>query len=265
LSANQAIPSLEAILSHFLIIHNLNQDWAFAINGPMWSVATEWQIYFLFPALLLPVYRRFGIISVVVIAFIVGLSPSYLLSGWSEYAACPWFLGLFALGMAGASINFSKKASIIRWKKRIPWKLLTAILWISLIGKATVFPGSNQLDISKSVSCLAGVATASLIIYCTHSLTEGNAKHRHLILQLFESRYAIALGTFSYSLYLIHAPIIVLFFQFLLSQQISSSVTFLYMVIGAVPLSIAISYIFHLNFEKQFMSSGRKANTKVVF
>ena len=177
---------------HFLIIHNLNQDWAFAINGPMWSVATEWQIYFLFPALLLPVYRRFGIILVVLIAFIIGLSPSYILSGWSEYAACPWFLGLFALGMAGASINFSKKASIIRWKKRIPWKLLTAILWLGLIGKATIFPGSNQLDISKSVSCLAGVATASLIIYCTHSLTEGNPKQKPLILQLFESRYAIA-------------------------------------------------------------------------
>ena len=43
-----------------VFVHNWNFDWVYRINGPMWSVATEWQIYFLFPLLLLPLWRRVG-------------------------------------------------------------------------------------------------------------------------------------------------------------------------------------------------------------
>lgn len=246
-------PNLEAILSHFLLLHNLNVDWAYAINGPMWSMATEWQIYFIFPALLLPIYRRFGIISAVIIAFVVGLTPHYLWREWPDYTVSPWFLGLFALGMAAAFINFSQKPSIIRWKKRIPWGLLTAALWIGLI--VMVAPEPAPLGVSKSFSCLVGVAAASLLIYCTHSVTEGNARRCPIIWQLFETRYVVALGTFSYSLYLTHSPVVVLVHQFLLNQHMSPTLTFLTLLIVAVPLSVLISYIFHLNFEKPFMRS----------
>lgn len=35
------------LLSHVLLIHNWDRDAAVAIDYPMWSVASEWQIYFL--------------------------------------------------------------------------------------------------------------------------------------------------------------------------------------------------------------------------
>lgn len=246
-------PGLGAILSHFLLIHNLQLNWYIAINGPMWSIASEWQIYLLFPTLLLPVYGRFGMIAVVAIAFLIGLAPSYLWPEWHDYSVSPWFVSLFAFGMAGAFINFSKKPSIIRWKKRIPWGVLTATLWIGLI--AMVAPWPAPLGVSKRFAYLVGVATASLLIYCTHTLTEGNATRRPIILQLFETRYAVVLGTFSYSLYLTHGPVVVLVHQFLLSLHRSPTVTFLTLLIVAVPLSLLISYIFHLTFEQPSMSS----------
>jgi peptidoglycan/LPS O-acetylase OafA/YrhL len=247
------IPSWGAILSHLLLIHNLSQNWAFTINAPMWSVATEWQIYFLFPALLLPLYRRFGIICVAAIAFIIGLVPGYFWSQWPTFTACPWFLGLFALGMVAASINFSENFSLVYFSKRIPWGILTTILWSGVIAKIIFFPGPAPIGISKALSCLAGVATACSIVYCTQAMID--RKSSPLILQILETRLAVGLGEFSYSLYLIHALVIVLVHQFLLRSNLSPTYTFLTLLIIALPIAILAAYIFHLYLEKPFMSA----------
>jgi peptidoglycan/LPS O-acetylase OafA/YrhL len=47
-----------AIISHLLLIHNLNVEWRLKINAPMWSVGLEWQIYFLFALVLIPATFR---------------------------------------------------------------------------------------------------------------------------------------------------------------------------------------------------------------
>ena len=49
------------LISHLLLVHNLSSAWFHQINAPLWSVATEWQIYFLLPLILLPLFRRAGI------------------------------------------------------------------------------------------------------------------------------------------------------------------------------------------------------------
>ena len=66
------------IVSHLLLIHNFNPDWHSKIDYPMWSVATEWQIYFLFPLVLLPVWKRFGAAAAVGAGFLIGLVPLFL-------------------------------------------------------------------------------------------------------------------------------------------------------------------------------------------
>src|SRR4051812_17292515 len=59
------------LVSHLLLVHNLDNSWVYRINAPFWSVATEWQIYFLFPLLLLPVLRKFGMGAAVVCGFVI--------------------------------------------------------------------------------------------------------------------------------------------------------------------------------------------------
>ena len=251
------MPRLDVIVSHFLLVHNWNLDWAYGINGPMWSMATEWQIYFIFPVLLLPIYRRFGIIAAVVTAFVLSWVPHSIWPEWPDYTVSPWFLGLFALGMAGAVLNFDKKLSLIYWQKRIPWGLISAALWVAAI--AIVAPAPAPLGADRKLSCLVGMAALSLLIYCTRALAEGEAKRRPHILQLFEAPPVVALGKFSFSLYLTHIPVVVLVHQFLLRLHLSPPVTFFTLLIVAVPLSLLTSYLFHLKFEKPFMSSHRKA------
>lgn len=103
---HMALPAFtpSVLVSHLLLIHNLNSDWVYKINSPFWSVATEWHIYFIFGLLLLPMWRKFGIAATVIIAFALGLAPHVLLRGtpFTLTWAAPWYIGLFALGMAGA-------------------------------------------------------------------------------------------------------------------------------------------------------------------
>ena len=85
--------SPKVIFSHLLLMFNLF-DWGIFQNKPLWSVATEWQIYFFFPLLIL-LWRRIGLISVVLIAFVVGLAPHY--HAHKLDSACLWYPRLFAL------------------------------------------------------------------------------------------------------------------------------------------------------------------------
>ncbi len=75
------------VLSHLLLVHNLSSVTHMTINPPMWSVATEWQIYFIFPLILLPVWRRFGLLASIITAYVISLLPIYLLNGLFESAS----------------------------------------------------------------------------------------------------------------------------------------------------------------------------------
>ena len=101
------------LISHLLLVHNVRADWIYKIDAPTWSVATEWQIYFLFPLLLLPLHRRFGAVATLLGATVIGLLPVYLFPG--HEMGCPWFLALFALGMQAAA-NYPGLPSAPPWR-----------------------------------------------------------------------------------------------------------------------------------------------------
>ena len=65
-----ALPAFQpdALLSHLFVVHNFSPDWSSKIGYPLWSVATEWQIYFFLPLLILPLWRRLGLIAAVAAA-----------------------------------------------------------------------------------------------------------------------------------------------------------------------------------------------------
>lgn len=248
------------LLSHALLIHNFRLDWVYKINGPMWSVATEWQIYFLFPLILLPVWRRFGILAAVCTAFTIGLMPHYLVpdSIDDEYKfldwAVPWHLGLFSLGMTGALIGFSRKPSLIWLREQLPWNILCLSLIIALATQRFNW----QDDRVWLVDALVGAIVACQLIYCTQFLTTANHKQHPLLLQLLNSHWAVLLGTFSYSLYLVHSPLLGIAQLLANSLPVSPVVQLWTFTLLAVPLVLLLSYLFHLAFERQFMHYPRK-------
>ncbi len=245
--------SLIDVILHFLLIHNLAlRPQAFSINIPFWSVAVEWEIYFLFPLLLLPLWRFWGWWSVFSVAFVIGLIPIYLFNGVMSHTSFIYLVS-FALGMLGADIGFSHKPYLQWMKKSYPWPLLTIIFTVFCL-----LTEWQKLKIDEWVCLIfASMATVCLTIYCTNCVSE--SKKLPMIAKLLESPILIKLGAFSYSLYLTHGPVTTLVRHFLLNLQLTPTMfaVSIYLVSGGVALVFA--YLFYLVFEKPLTSTSSQA------
>ena len=96
--------SVGSVISHLLLVHNYFPPYQYAIDHPLWSIATEWQIYFLFP-LLVAIGRAKGDFSIVTTAGAITIALNlFILNVWPQHN--PWppqFVGLFGFGMACAA------------------------------------------------------------------------------------------------------------------------------------------------------------------
>ncbi|OCQ95364.1 acyltransferase [Nostoc sp. MBR 210] len=248
------------VVTHLLLVHNFSEHTYITINPPMWSIATEWQMYFLFPLLLLPIWRRFGLLMLVIIAFTIGLIPIYLFNGFMEQAN-PWLLGIFCLGMVAADIGFSQKPRLVAMRNSLPWG------WLAIIFTCIAFITEwRRLGLHIWINqSFAGLAFACLFVSLTKSIIEG--KPPSLVLRILEHPLAIALGTFSYSLYLTHGPVLVFVRYFLFYLPISPDMFAAASYLLGTAMSLIIGYWFYLFFERPFMSSflkKRKVNDAVI-
>ena len=247
------------VAAHLLVIHNLSPDLALFTNPPLWSVATEWQIYFFFPGLLV-LWRRFGAIVPIVAGFALGLAPHYLLHGLFD-SAYPWYLGLFALGMAGAVVGFSLRPSVAIWRDKVPWGLCAGILWLGLAVFGVVKSGWYA-DHRFLADPIFGVATLCLLVFGTEQLRSGANLPRFSVVRLLDSTFSRRLGAFSYSLYLFHFPLIILADTTLLILHVSPIARAAAMFGLILPAAVSLAYVFYLAFEKPFTSqraNGRRS------
>lgn len=96
------VHTLSQIISHVFLVHNFSGEWQAKFDSPMWSIAVEWQIYFWFPLFLLPLWKRYGILVMILFAWTFGLCGHYFHCG-GTYS---WLIGDFAFGVAAAIIGF---------------------------------------------------------------------------------------------------------------------------------------------------------------
>ena len=264
-------PVLDAgvILSHALLVHNLHADWCFKINSPMWSVAVEWQIYFLFPLLLIPIWRRFGSIAAVVASYVAGIVPIYFVNGLSLSA--PWLTGLFAMGMAAATLGAPNRPRRIRSRDDVGWGWFAGFVFAGW-----AYAGGNGYGYSDSgvgplvgwklgaiVDSAVGVGTFALLVHCTESLTDPQPRRvRSWAVALFESKPAKWLGRFSYSLYLTHALVLVSIEALIMRREALSRPQAVMVSFGlGIPLALIVGYGFYLAFERPFLR--RRTNTRL--
>jgi peptidoglycan/LPS O-acetylase OafA/YrhL len=240
-----------AIVPHLLLVHNLSPSAAYRIDPPMWSVATEWQIYFSLPILLF-IWRRWGVASLVASGFCIGLLliplfdifMRFLYPGSLMATMCPWYFGLFALGMAAASAAFGDKDREVAWADRSLWFTPTAILCGLTLAVDWAFWDT-----------MVGILTVVLLLYCaSFSGATEEGISRPPVLRMLESRAAVTLGTFSYSTYLIHYPILAWARAFLVDRGLGPTMRLVTLLLVISPGILVASYAFHLAFERPFMA-----------
>jgi peptidoglycan/LPS O-acetylase OafA/YrhL len=247
--------ALGPIATHLLVIHDLFPAWIFRINGPLWSVATEWQIYFFFPFLLLPVWRRSGSLVTLLVGFAVGCAPLWFAPSVAARCA-PWYLGLFALGMCAASVGFSGRSLEHPLAKRLPWKLALWVLTGSCVLGTTVLV-KTWFRVLPLSDALVGATTAALLVNYTECALNGGDRPKPMLLRLLESRPLVRLGHFSYSLYLTHLPIVALCYFGLRPFALSAQARMASLIALGVPASLAFAYVFFWLVERHFL--GRPA------
>jgi peptidoglycan/LPS O-acetylase OafA/YrhL len=237
------------VVSHVLLVHNWVRAWAFQINGPLWSVATEWQIYFAFP-LLIPVWRRFGLAGVVGLATVLGYLPLAFVPE-SAKAAIPWYLALFTLGMGAAAIVHSSRPFERRLRDGVGWGGLTVALWaIALIGGW--FFGAVWFRAKPFTDFLLGLATSTFLVHAALGLERGKPG---LLTRWLGSRQAVAVGHMSYSLYLTHLPILALCHFALVELALSPGLHALALIFAGTTCSLGLGWLFHLAIERPFIAS----------
>jgi peptidoglycan/LPS O-acetylase OafA/YrhL len=247
------------LAAHLFLFQNLNNAWLYKINAPFWSVATEWQIYFLFPMVLLPVARRFGIGWMLPISLGISLTPMIVFHSFET--AAPWFITLFAMGMLAAWLVRSPHVKP-RWVQRHRVFAGTALMaGLALIGTLVMAACMNLGDNWKASllsQLVLGLAIASGLVWLALSGSTRARACRTLLLW----RPFVRLGRFSYSLYLTHAlPVcatVMLLSHF--AGRLSPTTHFLLALAIGVVSSLGFARLFYIAFERPFVGAGRQAD-----
>jgi peptidoglycan/LPS O-acetylase OafA/YrhL len=157
--------------------------------------------------------------------------------------------------MAAASIAFADDAACRRVRDLVPWAKLLTILTVCLVAALALKPAwlfERPLVSETAVGFVTAVALAR------YALAARAGDERTPNLRFMNARPTVALGMFSYSIYLIHSPLLGLFNLMTLDLDISTDLRQLVMLLVAVPLAVLVSYGFHLLVERRFMSGHQR-------
>jgi len=224
----------ENVAAHFALVHNLRPDWMYKINGVLWSIAIEVQLYLLFP-LIVALLHRFGRAGLLLGTF--GASAAML--AWIPNAPklYPWYLALFALGMAGASAVYrpSLRGQAPVWVAWAGFAIsVAAMVWACVV----------NLEMPLR-DLFAGSALISLIYALTRNPYGGLAR-------ALGWGPLYGLGSFSYSLYLMHHPIQQAWFLYRPEWTQTPEARLQYLAMGLPAIFIG-SWLFAGLFERPFV------------
>lgn len=238
------------ILSHLLLLHGWWPQYAGSMNMALWSISVEWQIYLVFILLLMPVWQRRGLATMLVCANILWLLLVIVGGLWGKRdfdTLCPWYLGLFSFGIYAARRFHTTAESDNRKLGGIALLgVVTAVIYV-LLKKLQVSEASLGAIKMTFVMDMVGGLFAAFAMYLLilaerfQRVTFDESK------SLFKALHF--LGKISYSVYLIHCPFLFIIIKYFRDiRHVSGNTEFL-IRLCALPLILLISWGFHHAFE----------------
>ncbi|NUT07534.1 MAG: acyltransferase [Hamadaea sp.] len=213
-------------------------------NGAFWSIAVEAQLYLVLPVRLV-IIRKAGaatlLAAVAVPVLLVGIfAPSVpLVAKLTRFT--PQFAILFAAGVAAAGI-LAASDRVRRW----PWHWFAGVAALPVVVMIAVEGSEWTVEHFFWVDVAFGPAVAMLLAAVA-------IRRPRPLVWFLDTAPVRGLGSFSYSLYLIHAPIVVAVADQLVAPRIADGVPFFLVTLAvAAPLSVLSAWIFASVFEIPF-------------
>jgi peptidoglycan/LPS O-acetylase OafA/YrhL len=241
--------------SHLLLLHGFWHHYAHSIDGAFWSLSLEWQFYLLFPFLVWLCRKNpawgfaFPFAATLLFRAIVHSKDPALFRNFAinENAVSRW--AEFGCGMLAAAVVRRRENAV-----------LGALRPLSLIGRAIALPIvpailvslAAWLELAQQSHYLLPMAWG--IAFASVAAHAGCATHgRALLTRILEWQPLVWLGTFSYSIYLVHGAVFRIMAAFISSSPVMNAHrTGIYMLAGPL-IVLAVSYCFFLMFERPFM------------
>jgi peptidoglycan/LPS O-acetylase OafA/YrhL len=235
-------PTGESVVVYTLLLQDLIA--APTPNGAFWSISVEVLLYGVLP-LLLVLCRRFGpaamlaivTLPVVLIGFVVfdGSPPAG--DNWLTPHLLPVFAaGVVAAGVVAAGDRF----------RRLPWAWLSVLAAVP-VGVLILHQGSRWMVHHYYWVDMAIAPAMTLFLL---AIVSGRPA---ALVRLLDSRPLERLGSFSYSLYLIHVPIVVAISLKLVAPRLGhGTAAFLVTTVLGGGLSLAGGWLFARVFEFPF-------------
>jgi peptidoglycan/LPS O-acetylase OafA/YrhL len=247
----------EQVLAHLTLAHSLFPNTFYALNGAYWSLALEWQLYLALPLLVWGI-RRFGlprtataaivcnivyrlalalVISRGVIAsdgaLAVAVLPNILPGRWAE----------FVFGMIAAELYANGSVAS-----------LAKFAWLGFLLGVPTSLALYKLPVGH---LLFGITYASLLCLVLASST--------IVSRVFSWRPLVALGIMSYSIYLVHQPLVQgLAYALQTYGHLSHNMSFVALLL-AVPVIIAIAWVLFITVERRSIKVSPSENGRFPF
>jgi peptidoglycan/LPS O-acetylase OafA/YrhL len=209
-------------------------------NRSFWSMAVEAQLYLVFPLLLLMVRRWGAVVMVATVTLAVAAVGVAAPHNHLVIESPPDLAALFAVGVLTAGIVAGRAGRSWPWGRLALAAAAPVVAVIWWMGSVWTLDHLIWVDLAlgPAVACLlAGLAT-------------GHAAH---LRRLLDTRPIRKLGTSSYSLYLTHAPIVIIVYDKLVAGRVRQGVpAFLVSVAVVVPLTVVFARVFAMVFEIPF-------------
>jgi peptidoglycan/LPS O-acetylase OafA/YrhL len=233
-----------------------------SINGPFWSIATEWHLYFVFPALVW-VLRRFGTRALLLCGGVAGFGLTWFSFAHPRLSEAlpmsvpqpPYFIALFVMGAVSASYAFDPRYAASRQRLyRNGWLVgaglcapLFLLLWqYRIIDRVNMWGFNDHLHLIDPLT--GAVAAAWLLGLC-------GLRPAHWLRRLLEGRALVWIGGFSYSLYLTHLPILAMLNHQLEDSGMSKDsplAAFSLLALGGGALCLLFAWGFASLFERRY-------------
>jgi peptidoglycan/LPS O-acetylase OafA/YrhL len=197
-------------------------------------------------------FRRFGHPTTVAVALVAGYAIRIALGSTRVARANPHFLGMFALGMVGAYLVRSPRLEYVRARQSQFWVWAFGLGLAITAGLSLAWPIDVSTERFYVLDLPIGIATLSALVLSHRSA--GSPLGR-----VFSWKPLVVIGTFSYSLYLVHAPLLQIMWQYVLHPAgLGDEAMFVVLLTAGLAAVLAGAYLFFRVFEQPFMRSSRQ-------